>query len=488
MRNIGIPEKERKCSIPLSTQELTDAELCLIKLVQQEAFEKEFTALTRGEAVHRASKIRWFNPKLTEDGIIRIGGRLLNSDSSTDFKHPIIIPGNHLFSKLLARSYHLRLLHAGSQLMLNSIRLRFWILGGRRICRLVTHQCITCCRAKPLLQQQFMGQLPAQRIVAARPFSTTGIDYFGPVYIKQGYKKSLIKAYVSVFVCFCTKAVHLELVSGLSTAKFLQALRRFTARRGKPAEIFSDNGTNFVGARKELAELISNLSNRKYHEAIQQECSTSGISWHFIPPGAPHFGGLWEAAVRSAKKHLLRVIGYSSVSYEDFLTLLVQIEGCLNSRPLTQLSDDPDDLQPLTPAHFLVGTSLDALPDSDYTSTPSNRLSHWQLIQQQQQHFWRRWRVEYLSQLQARVKNWKPPITIQPGRLVIMVDENQPPMRWRMARIHQVHPGSDGVIRVVTLRTATGFLKRPVTKICMLPLPAMDDQHMEKSSTLSEIK
>ncbi|XP_055618455.1 uncharacterized protein LOC129763419 [Toxorhynchites rutilus septentrionalis] len=333
-----------------------------------------------------------------------------------------------------------------------------------------------------------MGQFPAQRIVAARPFSTTGIDYFGPVYIKQGYKKSSIKAYVSVFVCFCTKAVHLELVSDLSTAKFLQALRRFTARRGKPAEISSDNGTNFVGARKELAELISNLSNRNYHEAIQQECSTSGISWHFIPPGAPHFGGLWEAAVRSAKKHLLRVIGYSSVSYEDFLTLLVQIEGCINSRSLTQLSDDPDDLQPLTPAHFLVGTSLDALPDPDYTSTPSNRLSHWQLIQQQQQHFWRRWRVEYLSQLQARVKNWKPPITIQPGRLVIMVDENQPPMRWRMARIHQVHPGSDGVIRVVTLRTATGFLKRPVTKICMLPLPAMDDQHVEKSSTLSEIK
>ncbi|XP_058836416.1 uncharacterized protein LOC131693000 [Topomyia yanbarensis] len=476
LRNLRTGAEKRLRSLPLTTQELSEAEMCLVQLVQQEAFPKELKALFANEPVHRGSKLRWFNPVLTKEGIIRIGGRLANSSIPEETKHPMVIPGNHKFSKLLASSYHKTLLHAGPQLLLNSIRLRFWPLGGRNLCRLTTHRCLMCYRAKPKLQQQFMAQLPAPRITAARPFTTTGVDYFGPVYIRQGYRKGSTKAYVAVFICFCTKAVHLELVSDLSTARFIQALRRFTARRGKCSDIYSDNGTNFVGSRNSIAELLRNLRDRNHHEAIQKECSNNGITWHFNPPAAPHFSGLWEAAVRSAKKHLLRVLGNSSVSYEDFTTLLAQVEGCLNSRPLTQLSDDPTDLQPLTPAHFLVGSSLQALPDKNYNSVPANRLSHWQLIQQQLQHFWRRWYTEYLSQLQARVKNWQPAVNIEPGRLVIIVDENQPPMKWKLARIHQIHPGDGGVVRVVTLRTSTGYLTRPVTKICLLPLPSADEE------------
>ncbi|XP_038116630.1 uncharacterized protein LOC119768912 [Culex quinquefasciatus] len=375
-------------------------------------------------------------PATLKEGVIRVGGRLGNSDRNENFKHPIIIPGNHHFSKLLADCLHLRLFHAGTQLMLATMRQKFWPLRGRDLCRQTTHQCKDCFKAKPQLLQQFMGQLPTPRTIAARPFTNTGVDYFGPVYIRQGYRRGPVKAYVAVFVCFGTKAVHLELVSDLSTAKFLQALRR----------------------------------HEKHHEHIQHECSQEGINWHFIPPGAPHFGGLWEAAVKSAKKHLLRVVGQSSISHEDYITLLAQVEACLNSRPLTPLTEDPTDLEPLTPAHFLIGTSLEAVPDKNYSEIPNNRLTHWQSIQQQLQHFWRRWHTEYLQQLvwhteylQARVKNWQPAIEIRPGRLVIVVDENQPSMKWKMARIHEIHPGADGVVRVVTLRTATGYLKRPVT-------------------------
>lgn len=191
--------------------------------------------------------------------------------------------------------------------------------------------------------------------------------------------------------------------------------------------------------------------------------------WHFIPPGAPHFGGLWEAAVRSIKYHLLRVLGENAVSAEDFRTLLVQVEGCLNSRPLTPITDDPTDLEPLTPAHFLTGGPLQALPDPDLASIQLNRLNRWQLVQRKLQDFWRRWSTENLSQLQARNKNWKPAVDIAAGSLCVTVDSLQPPMKWKMGRIIQLHPGADGVTRVVTLKTATGTMKRAVTKICLLP-------------------
>ncbi|XP_055622523.1 uncharacterized protein LOC129766091 [Toxorhynchites rutilus septentrionalis] len=487
LQNLKTPDAKRVRSEPLSPKELLAAEMRLVQLVQQETFCKEIKALSKGEYVHRDSKLRWFNPRLSSEGIIRIGGRLENAELYDDVKHPMVIPGNHQFSKLLAVSYHKRLLHAGPQLMLNEIRQRFWPLGGRNLCRTTVHHCLSCYRAKPQLLQQFMGQLPVKRVTASRPFTTTGVDYFGPVFIRQGYRRAPIKAYVAVFICFSTKAVHLELVSDLSTAKFIQALRRFTARRGKCSHIYSDNGTNFVGARNELRELLQKLQCRKHHEEIRIQCAQDGINWHFIPPSAPHFGGLWEAAVRSAKKHLLRILGRSSVSYEDFTTLLAQVEGCLNSRPLTSLTDDPTDLQPLTPAHFLVGSSLQALPDQQYTCIPSNRLAHWQQIQQQLQNFWRRWHLEYLAQLQARVKNWHPPVNIEPGRLVIIVDENQPSMKWKMARIHQVHPGNDGIVRVVTLRTSSGYLKRPVTKICLLPVTPTTESVESVSQDSTEI-
>ncbi|XP_062699574.1 uncharacterized protein LOC134284609 [Aedes albopictus] len=263
---------------------------------------------------------------------------------------------------------------------------------------------------------------------------------------------------------------------GEAWQRFLQALRRFIARRGRPCDMYSDNGTNFVGARKKLIELIHLLKNRVHHDRIATELTNNGIQWHFNPPSAPHFGGLWEAAVRSAKTHLLKVIGESITSSEDFSTLLVQVEACLNSRPLVPMSDDPDDLEPLTPAHFLVGSSLQALPDSELLNIPSNRLNQFQLIQPRIQHFWTRWRREYLNQLQARTKRWKPAVPVEPGKLVVVKDENVPPIRWKMGRIVAVHPGEDDVVRVVTVKTATGEFKRPVEKICILPIPIDDKE------------
>ncbi|XP_055597349.1 uncharacterized protein LOC129747262 [Uranotaenia lowii] len=336
--------------------------------------------------------------------------------------------------------------------------------------RNVVHQCLRCFKTKPTPIQQFMGELPTERVTASRPFTKTGVDYFGPIYVRPGPRKPASKAYVALFVCLSTKAVHLELVSDLSTDRFLQALRRFIGRWGRIADIFSDNGTNFIGAKNYLQEIHQLFTSKQHQEMVSKHCADEGIQWHLNPPRAPHFGGLWEAAVRSAKHHILRVIGDQPLPFEDMSTLLVQVESCLNSRPITQLTDDPNDLEPLTPSHFWLGSSLQCLPERDLRNVATNRLNNSQIVQQKLQQIWTRWKQEYLCQLQARTKRWNKPVKIEVGKLVVICDDNSPPIHWKMGRIHEVHPGIDGVVRVVTLKTATGFKTRAVERLCLLPV------------------
>lgn len=391
-----------------------------------------------------------------------------------DSKHQIILPASHQFSVLLVRYYHEKHLHAAPQLLLNLLRLRYWITGARKLAKQVVHKCIVCCKARPKLLQQFMAELPASRVNAARPFSVTGVDYWGPISLKPPHRRAApIKAYVAVFVCFATKAVHLELVADLSTAKFIEALRRFVSRRGLCAEIHSDNGRNFVGAANELRQLVHSKSHQ---DSIVQECADNGIRWHFNPPKASHFGGLWEAAIASAQKHFVRVLGTHTLSYDSMETLLAQIECCLNSRPIVPLSDDPSDWEALTPGHFLTGAALKAVPDTNVSEIPFNRLRQWQQSQKLFQLLWKRWHLEYLSTLQARTKWCNPPISIEKGRLAIIKDDNSPPMNWPTARIIETHPGNDGTTRVVTLQTPHGRYTRPVSKICLLPIPSSEKE------------
>lgn len=284
----------------ITTTELRQAESALVRCVQREAFSEELKALSSGNLVRGNSPLRWYNPFISKEQLLRVGGRLKHSAESEDTKHPMVLPAKHRFTRLLLRHYHEKLLHAGPQLLLGTCRLRFWPLGGRSVVRHIVHQCRTCFRVNPRATQQFMGELPSPRVTASRPFSKSGVDYFGPVYIRPGPRRTAVKAYVALFVCLCTKAVHLELASDLSTERFLQALRRFIGRRGRCTDLYSDNGTNFVGARNQLKELLALLKNRHHREAVHKECTAEGINWHFNPPSAPHFGGLWEAAVRSA--------------------------------------------------------------------------------------------------------------------------------------------------------------------------------------------
>lgn len=235
-----------------------------------------------------------------------------------------------------------------------------------------------------------MSNLPAVRVTPCRPFLKTGVDYASPILVRsaRGRGKKSTKAFIAIFVCMVSRAAHLKVMSDYSTEAFLAAFKRFTARRGACLDIYSDCGTTFVGADVELRALFRATSTTA--RDLADRLAIRGTQWHFNPPDVSHFGGLWEAVVKSTKHHLRRVIGDATLTYEEMVTLLAQVEACLNSRPLQALSDDPEDLTALTPGHFLIGEPLCAIPEPSLENVPSGHLNRWQLIQQMRDHLWQR--------------------------------------------------------------------------------------------------
>lgn len=201
---------------------------------------------------------------------------------------------------------------------------------------------------------------------------------------------------------------------------------------------------------------------------------TEHINWHFNPPAAPHFGGLWEAGIRSVKGHLARTIGNQIVTFEECYTLLTIIEATLNSRPLCAMSSDITDINALTPAHFLTLEPVSPLPTPVFSQIEMNRLTRFQLIQRLHQDLWKRWHKEYLHTLQQRGKWLEPTSSPKPGVRVLVKNENLPPANWLMARIISVTKAIDGQVRVAEVKTSSGTLVRPLVKLC--PLPMNDQQ------------
>ncbi|XP_050547127.1 uncharacterized protein LOC126908855 [Daktulosphaira vitifoliae] len=283
-------------------------------------------------------------PFLDENNVLRVGGRLNKSTHISDEqRNPIVLHPKSFITNLILRYKHQRLLHAGPQALLAAVREKFWPLNGRNLARKIVHEFVVCFRSKPTVFTPIMSDLPESRVEPTRAFQVSGLDYCGPVLIKASLNRKApkLKAYICVFVCFSTKAVHVE--RGLCTA------------------LYSDNSTTFTGANRQLIELSKFLTSPENIEKIRKFTAELGIQWHFIPPRAPHFEGLWEAAVKSVKYHLVRQLGDVCLTYEEMNTVLVRIEACLNSRPLTPLSLDPTDLRALTPGitavMFVVGSN-----------------------------------------------------------------------------------------------------------------------------------
>ncbi|XP_055543116.1 uncharacterized protein LOC129728690 [Wyeomyia smithii] len=335
--------------------ELRSATEAIIRVVQQVHLADEIHRVINNEPCKKLANLR---PVFTK-GLLRVAGRLDRSHLPFESRHPIILPDKDLVVRLLIWQMHIKQLHVGQSGLMNAMRQRYWLLNARSTIWQITRKCIRCFRINPTNTTQLMGNLPVSRVVPSPPFAITGVDYAGPFLIKQGGRRpTLVKAYVAVFVCMTTKAVHLEVVPDLSTDAFLASLKRF------------------IGRQQSV-------------DTIRDFCSSREIEWHFIPPDAQEFGGLWKAAVKSANTHLKRIIGNGRLTFEELTTVMVEIEAVMNSRPLFSISNDPADPTVITPAHYLIGRSLTAIPEPSLEDIKATRLTRWQYLQLLREHFWR---------------------------------------------------------------------------------------------------
>lgn len=370
----------------LTLLELAQSEAYILSICQGEHFQMEKDILQAKRLLPKGNKLLPLSPFMMDFGTCNV---TVFKDAShhSPWKPSLII-----------RSEHKRLLHAGATLVISSIVRRFHIIRMRQTVRSVVRQCIIrqciiCRRQTTKPCNPMLGQLPLERLTPGTTFDKTGLDYTGPLLIKYGYvrKPVIVKAYVCVFVSLSVKAVHLELVTDLTAEAFIACLRRFISRRGYPSLLWSDHSTNFIGAKRELREFVEFFNEQKTQRSISEFCVAKRIEWKLIPERSPHFGGMWESAVKSFKNHLKRIVGDVRLTFEEMYTVLTQIEACLNSCPLVPLeSADEDSIEALTPAHFLIGQPIIALPDPKFAHQTPSLLKRWHLCQNLVQHFWKR--------------------------------------------------------------------------------------------------
>lgn len=450
--------------------DLDKAELIVLRELQRNYFSTEFNSLKSNKPCSRALQV--LKPFL-QDGLIRVGGRLSQSNLAFEQKHPVVLPRKDHALNLLVDYYHKKNCHAGPDLLMSILRQKYWIFSARNLIRSRVHKCVPCYRLRPKATAPEMADHRSCRVVeSVKPFVHTGTDYAGPfrITISRGRGIRSTKAYVCLFVCMTIRAVHIELVGDLSTSSFMAAFKRFLSRRGPVGQIYSDNGTNYVGAKRNITELHAFLRSKYYNTEFAQVLAENRIKWSLNTPTASHFGGNWESNIKALKSHLYRVIGEQILSFEELSTVLAQVEAVMNTRPLCRtLSSDPSEPLALTPAHFLNLTPLKYLPCRDVGEDRLHVLSRHDLMDKLVQSFWKRWRTDYLHTLQSRQK-WNTPSTpITVGTVVILITDNTPPLHWPLGVVEEVFPGSNGITRIVRVKTATGSYLRPVVRLCPLP-------------------
>ena len=449
----------------LTVDELQHAEFQLIRYIQAREFSSVISSLSRNTPLKNFSLSRPFsklNPVLVE-GILRVGGRLEKAPIDYDARHPIILPNSSHFTNLLILHHHNLVGHSGMGHTWSSIRLHYWIIKGGATVRRVIGQCVFCKKRNAPVSQQLMADLPPARLQLQEPaFSHVGCDYFGPLFVKQG--RSEVKRYGCIFTCLTMRAVHIEISKDLSTDSFVNALRRFICRRGTPRRIYSDNGTNFVGANKELRECLRSWNQAQIDEFLLQQ----QIRWTFNPPAASHMGGAWERLIRSTRRILHALMKGQVVTDEVLNTLMTEVESILNSRPLIPVTFDPRDDEPLTPNHLLLLRGNSNLPPGLFEKKDCYARRRWAQAQYLADQFWRRWTREYLPHI-CQLQKWQQKQrNLAPNDIVLIVDNSLPRSKWAMGRILETFPNKSGLIRSVSIKTQKSVLTRPISKLCLI--------------------
>ncbi|XP_062704076.1 uncharacterized protein LOC134286477 [Aedes albopictus] len=427
------------------------------------------------EHLDRNSKLRQISPYLDEHGVVRMESRIANAVHFTrDFKYPVILPKDHPGTMLVIDWYHRQYQHHSNETVVNEMKQRYHVSRLREVLKKVKKNCMWCKVHSATPKVPRMAPLPVARITPhVRAFTYTGVDYFGPLLIKQG--RSDVKRWVALFTCLTIRAVHLEPVTSMSTESCKMAIRRFVSRRGAPKEIYSDQGTNFLGASRELAQQCSEINR-----SLANTFTNTVTQWRFNPPSAPHMGGVWERMVRSVKCALASLSAVRKPNDETFLTLLAEAESMVNSRPLTYMPIDSENQAALTPNCFLMlSTSGVNQPATYMVEEGSASASNWNMLQYMLDQFWHRWVKEYLPTITKRTKWFADCKPVETGDLVVVVEE---PQRngWIRGRVLRVIPGRDGRVRSAVVKTASTILRRPVTKLAVLEVGGTAQGNLEQ--------
>ncbi|XP_071950981.1 uncharacterized protein [Antedon mediterranea] len=463
-------------SVVLTAEQVCDAEYQLLQRAQQESFKEEIATLKTQKEIPKSSRLLELSPELDETtNLIRVGGRLRKMDNKTSVEpHPIVLPSSHPVTKLLIQDADNHFSHqAGTEQVFAYLRRRFWILRGRTSVKGILRKCSDCkrWRQKPLIPR--MADLPESRLrVNKPPFYSTGMDCFGPIAVKV--RRSQEKRWGLVFKCMTTRAVHLELLESLDVDHFLMAYRRFASRRGVPYELRSDCGTNFKGAEKEIETALKAMEPE-----LTSRLAKFKVRFCFNPPSAPHFGGLWEREVRSIKCALKGVLRDRVVPDVVLRTVLTEVEGIMNSKPLGYASSEIADIDPVTPNMLLMGRRDPALPMVVYDESELKRRRNWRHSQVLADQFWRQFIRSYLPTLQRRQKWQKEVENLEVGDVVMIVDPQLSRSQWPVGVVSALYPSSDNRVRVVDVRVNKKAYRRPVAKL--VKLMKCDDQVEESS-------
>ena len=435
----------------LTTEELGKAETYWVTRAQ-------LCLLPRNEK----GEFKVLTPFLDEQGLLRVGGRAQNLMTSYESKHPVLLPSNHHVSFLITRHMH-ELGHHGVATTIAKTRRRFWILQGARLAKKIKFQCVVCRRNDHKNETQLMADLPSVRVAPfTPPFHFTAIDYFGPMLVKVGRNKTA-KYYGVIFTCLNTRAVHLELAVDCSTMEFLQVLRRFFSVRGQPAKLVSDNGTQFVGAQRELREMVQGWSDTE----LKDFCAQRGTDWQFTTPSAPHQNGCVESLVKSCKISLKKAVGNQTLSPFELYTCLQEVANLVNQRPIGRIPNDPDDGAYLSPNDMLLGRSSTTVSQGPFSESrdPRRRV---QFVQQIVNAFWKSWNRDVFPLLVPRRKWSTQRRNVRVDDVVMIADPNAIRGKWTLGRIVHVYPGTDGCIRNVKVKTKDSELRRPINKIVVI--------------------
>ena len=476
----------------LTTSEMKDAKELWELFIQRKCFRSTIYAIQSKKHDELGVQLG-----LELDGrrLLRAHGRLTQMNETHDTIFPKLLPRKEYFTFLVIKDCHERLMHSGVAHTLSQIRHQYWIPSGRREVQKVIRECRRCRKALggPYLMPK-MPSWPTSRMLSSAPFSFTGLDYLGPLYIKDNEKIS--KCWVCLFTCLAVRAIHLELIHDLSAEEFLQCLRRFIARRGKPVEIISDNAPQFKVAKTLLDRLwfqaLSDVS-------VQSYISKEGINWKFIVQLAPWMGGFYERLVGLVKLALRKSLSRSCLTATQLYTILTEVEAVLNSRPLVYVGSDIESGLSLTPSHFLLVNPKTGVPVLDTESDPEylqkitlkeNLITKWRNLQTYLHHFWKTWSGEYLLSLreryQSNLKKNRPSFKMTPHiGDVVLIKEDLPRGSWRLGKIVELISGSDKQVRSAKVRLPSKtVLHRALNQLCPLECSSGETTEHEEESVI----